>query len=146
MGYNYSSSYGVAIYIAIVVIIGVVYLFSSAFFTGWLAGKKGYSGFSWGCLDFFFGFVTLLAIGFAPDNFEKIYFKNNTLDVDKLKIVFENINTDIVNIKSFESFILSNKNKLDGIYEILKISGKEEMIKYIQYLLDNKGSKINVNV
>ena len=46
----------------------LVCFFSTAFFTGWLAGKKGYGFGIWGALGFFFGFVALLTIGFAPKN------------------------------------------------------------------------------
>ena len=65
MGY---SSSGVAVYIVFAVIIGLVYFFSTAFFTGWLAAKKGYGSGLWGTLGFFFGLVALLTIGFAPNS------------------------------------------------------------------------------
>ena len=67
-GYNYGSS-AISAYMVLAVIVGIIYFFSTAFFTGWLAGKKGYSNGLWGVLGFFFGFVALLTIGFAPNNF-----------------------------------------------------------------------------
>ena len=68
MGYGYSASPGISIFTVLGVIIFIVYLFSTAFFTGWLAKKKGYSGGLWGILGFFFGIFALLTIGFAPIN------------------------------------------------------------------------------
>jgi len=56
-----------SIYIPIAVIVLIVYIFSTAFFTGWLAGEKGYGTVAWGVLGFFFGLVALLTIGFAPN-------------------------------------------------------------------------------
>ena len=64
-----SSSSAITIYIVIAVIVGIIYFFSTAFFTGWLAKKKGYSNVLWSLLGFFFGLIALLTIGFAPNNF-----------------------------------------------------------------------------
>ena len=65
---NYGSNAAITGYIAIAVVMGIIYFFSTAFFTGWLAEKKGYSSGLWGALGLFFGFIALLTIGFAPNN------------------------------------------------------------------------------
>ena len=85
--YDYSSSgtSAVTIYIVLGVIVGIIYFFSTAFFTGWLAGKKGYSSGLWGTLGFFFGFVALLTIGFAPNMNISKKSNNNVLGKNESK-------------------------------------------------------------
>jgi len=56
-------------YLTVIVITLVIYYFSTAFLTGWLAEKKGYNSVLWGIFGFFFGFIALLTVGFAPNYF-----------------------------------------------------------------------------
>ena len=60
-----------------VIFIVLVFLFSNAAFTCWVAIKKGYSGI-WFILGLFFGLVALIAVGFAPE-------KRNSLKTEKEK-------------------------------------------------------------
>jgi len=63
---NYGSDAGINVIITISVIIGIIYLLSTAIFTSWLASKKGYSSGAWFALGLFFGFIAFFSIGFAP--------------------------------------------------------------------------------
>jgi predicted RNA-binding Zn-ribbon protein involved in translation (DUF1610 family) len=82
---NFGVSAVLTTYFVVIVIIGMVYLLSTALFTGWLAGKKGYDSGLWGVLGFFFGFIALLTIGFAPEN-------NNSNRISSVKKTIENPN------------------------------------------------------
>ena len=73
------------VYIVLGVIVGIIYFFSTALFTGWLAEKKGYSSGLWGTLGFFFGFVALLTIGFAPNMNISKKSNNNVLGKNESK-------------------------------------------------------------
>ena len=80
---NYGSNAILSGYISLIIIVGIIYFFSTAFFTGWLAGKKGYSIGLWGILGFFFGFIAVLAVGFAPNNFNTIGVTQNNKTIEK---------------------------------------------------------------
>ena len=56
---------GITIYIVLGVVVSIIYLLATAFFTNWLAEQKGYNNILWGTLGFFFGIAALLTIGFA---------------------------------------------------------------------------------
>jgi 4-hydroxybenzoate polyprenyltransferase len=64
--------------IGIYVVIGIIYFFSTASFTAWLASKKGYSSGIWFVLGLFFGFIALLAMGFSPNQLKNNSNKNQS--------------------------------------------------------------------
>ena len=141
-----------SIYFGLIVIVCMICFFSNAYFTSWLARKKGYNSRQWGIFGFFFGFVALLAIGFAPideenqnTNFDQ---GKNIVGSDKIiletevkiKKILENIDSDIKN-EDLKINVLMNKNNLNTAYEIFNLNGKIEMNEYIKKLIGS--NKIN---
>jgi hypothetical protein len=87
----------------------------------------------------FFGIISIFInidknLDILVNNNININKKNPEIEMNNLKIIFQNLNKD--SIKYFEAYIMNNKNKIDEIYEILKTKGDREMNLYINYLLN----------
>ena len=124
------------------VVLVIAYFIGCLALGGWLASEKGYSVGSWILLLLLFGILALIVLVGAPDKKGRIKIdeKNSILNMDKLKIIFANIDNN--NIEKFENYILSHRDDTETIYEILNTNGKEEMNQYIKKLLN----KIDFNV
>jgi len=118
------------------VVLVIAYFIGCLALGGWLASEKGYSVGSWIVLLLLFGVLALIVLVGAPDKKGRIKIEEqkSILNMDKLKIIFENIDRTI-NINEFERYILSHKNETETIYEILNTNGKDEMNQYIKKLL-----------
>jgi len=118
------------------VILLIAYFVGCFALGGWLASEKGYSVGSWIVLLLLFGVLALIVLVGAPDKKGRIKIeeKKSTLNMEKLKIIFASLDNNI-NVKQFETYILSNKNETGIIYEILNASGKVAMNQYIKKLL-----------
>ena len=118
------------------VVLVLAYFIGCLALGGWLASEKGYSVGSWIVLLLLFGVLALIVLVGAPDKKGrfKIEEQKSILNMDKLKIIFANIDISI-KINEFERYILSHKNETEIIYDILNTNGKDEMNQYIKKLL-----------
>jgi hypothetical protein len=138
-GYSSGSSSGADLLLSIIPFIILAYFVGCLALGGWLASEKGYSVGFWIMLLLFFGVLALIVLVGAPgknsqETLRNIIYKNNNLDMARLKIIFTNIDKNI-NVNDFESYILENKDKVETIYKILKINGKEAMNEYLKSIL-----------
>jgi len=111
---------GMGIWMVWIIIGGFVLIINSAF-TSWLAKQKGYSSFNWFFLALFFGFIPFLAIGFAPN----LYQKNQVKTKEKIKIEQEEslqIQEDI--LTDDEAWICSKCGKLNSSKSITCVKCK----------------------
>jgi hypothetical protein len=68
------------------VVVIIFYLLANSIFTAWLASEKERSSVLWFFLGLFFGFIALLAIGFAPNGhtYSKINANYSKIDLSQV--------------------------------------------------------------